>query len=150
MGGQFKKEELMSPKTLRTIIAIFLFLHAIGHVQGIIASIGVIKFESWNVRSWLFDGLLSEKGSRMLAMVLFMVCVLGFLATAFAFLGIGIPHDSWRTLAAIFMIPSVLSLIAYWNAFAMFFNKVGAIGVNGWILIGLLIMSWPSETELGF
>ena len=140
----------MSPKALRTIIAIFLFVHAIGHIQGVIASLGVVKSETWNVRSWLFDGLLGEKGSRILALILFSVCVLGFLATAFSFLGIGLPHDLWRTLAVIFAIPSVLGLIAYWNAFAMFFNKIGAIGVNAWILIGLLILHWPSEAELGF
>jgi hypothetical protein len=140
----------MSPKTLRTIIAIFLFVHAIGHIQGIVASLGVIKSETWNVRSWLFDGLLGEKGSRILAMILFVVCVLGFLATAFSFLGVGLPHELWRTLAIIFAVPSVLGLVAYWNAFAQLFNKVGAIGVNGWILIGLLLLKWPSETEVGF
>lgn len=32
----------------------------------------------------------------------------------------------------------------------MFFDKVGAIGVNAWILIGLRIMNRPSETDLGF
>ena len=139
----------MSPKTLRTIIAVFLFVHAIGHIQGIIASLGVIKSETWHVRSWLFDGLLGEKGSRILALILYIVIILGFLATAFAFLGIGIPHESWRTLAIIFAIPSTLSLIFYWNAFSQLFNKIGAIGVNGWILIGLLIMNWPTEADLG-
>lgn len=140
----------MSPKTLRTILAIFLFVHAIGHIQGIVASLGVIKSETWNIRSWLFDGLLGEKASRTLALILFMIIVLGFLATAFSLLGIGIPHDAWRTLAVIFAVPSIITLVAYWHAFAMFFNKIGAIGVNGWILIGLLIMHWPSEAELGF
>ena len=140
----------MSPKTLRTIIAIFLFVHAIGHVQGIIASLGLIKLENWNIRSWLFDGILGEKGSRTLAIILFSLCALGFLATALSFIGIGLPHESWRTLAIIFAVPSVLTLIAYWNAFAMFFNKVGAIGVNAWILIGVLLLKWPSEAEIGF
>ena len=140
----------MSPKTLRIIIAIFLFVHAIGHIQGIIASLGVIKLENWSVRSWLFDGMLGEKGSRTLAIILFTVCVLGFLATAFSFIGIGIPHESWRTLAIVFAVPSALALVAYWNAFAMFFNKVGAIGVNAWILVGLLLLKWPTEAEIGF
>lgn len=140
----------MSPKTLRTIITIFLFVHAIGHVQGVVAALGVVKMDNWSVRSWLFDSLLGEKGSRILAIVLFAICVLGFLATAFSFLGIGLPHDLWRTLAVIFAIPSAITLIAYWNAFAMFFNKVGAIGVNAWILIGLLLLNWPSEADLGF
>ena len=140
----------MSPKTLRTIIAIFLFVHAIGHIQGIVASLGMIKSDTWNVRSWLFDSLLGEKGSRTLAIILFAICVLGFLTTAFSFLGIGLPHEHWRTLAIIFAVPSLLGLIAYWNAFAQLFNKVGAITVNGWILIGLLFLKWPSEAEIGF
>ena len=140
----------MSPKTLRIIIAIFLFVHAIGHIQGIVASLGLIKLENWNIRSWLFDGILGEKGSRALAIILFGLCTLGFLATAFSFIGIGLPHESWRTLAIIFSIPSVLTLVAYWNAFAMFFNKIGAIGVNAWILIGVLLLKWPSEAEIGF
>jgi len=140
----------MTPKTLRTIFAVFLFIHAIGHGQGVVASLGLLNSETWNVRSWLFDSLIGEKASRTLAMILFIICVLGFLATAFSFLGIGITHDVWRTLAVISAIPSVISLIAYWNAFAMFFNKVGAIGVNGWILIGVLLLKWPSEAEIGF
>ena len=140
----------MTPKILRTIIAIILFIHSIGHIQGIIASLGVIKSDTWNVRSWILDGRLDEKVSRTLAMILFSICVLGFLATAFSFLGIGLPHDLWRTLAVIFAVVSVVSLATYWNAFAMSFNKVGAIAVNSWILIGLLILNWPSEADLGF
>jgi hypothetical protein len=140
----------MSPQTLRTIIPIFLFIHAIGHIQGVIASLGMIKSDTWHARSWLFDGLLGEKGSRTLATILFSVIVLGFLATAFAFMGIGIPHDAWRTLAIAFASLSALGLAAYWDVFAMFFNKAGAIGVNGWILIGVLLLNWPSEAELGF
>ena len=140
----------MSPKTLRTIIAIFLFVHAIGHAQGVVAALGVIKSDTWHIRSWLFDGLLGEKASRIIAIILFAACVLGFLATAFSFLGIGLPHENWRTLAVIFAIPSVVGLVTYWNAFAQLFNKIGAIGVNGWILIGLLLLKWPSEVEIGF
>ena len=139
----------MSPKTMRIVVAIFLFVHGIGHIQGLIASLGVIESDTWNVKSWLFDGLLGEKTSRILAAVLFVICVLGFLATAFSFIGVGLPHSMWRTLAIIFAVPSVLSLVAYWNAFSAFFNKVGAIGVNGWILIGLLLLNWPTEADLG-
>jgi len=140
----------MTPKALRTILAVFLFIHAIGHGQGIVASLGVLNSETWNARSWLFDSLIGEKASRILATILFTICVLGFLATAFSFLGIGIPHEAWRTIAIVFAIPSVISLIAYWNAFAMFFNKIGAIGVNTWILIILSLFKWPSEAEIGF
>jgi hypothetical protein len=140
----------MSPKLVRTIIAVLLFIHAIGHIQGIIASLGVIKLGNWNARSWLFDGMLGENGSRTLAIILFAICALGFLIVAFSFIGIGFPHESWRTLAIIFAVPSVLCLVAYWNAFAMFFNKVGAIGMDAWILIGLFLLKWPSEAQIGY
>jgi len=140
----------MSPKTLRTIIAIFLFVHAIGHVQGIMASFGAVDSKSWHANSWLFDKLLGEKGSHILATILFSVCVVGFLATGFSFLGVGIPHEFWRPLATTFAATSIAGSVFYWNALAALFNKVGSIGVNGWILVGLLIMNWPSETELGF
>lgn len=140
----------MTPKTLRTIISIFLFVHAIGHAQGIVAALGIFKVKNWHIKSWLFDPLLGEKGSQIFAIILFSICVLGFLATAFSFIGVGIPHSAWRTLAIIFMVPSIISLIAYWHAFAMFFNKAGCIGVNGFILFGLLLMNWPTEANLGY
>ena len=139
----------MTPKTLRTVISVFLFVHAIGHAQGIVAALGIFKVKNWNINSWLFDPLLGEKVSQIIAIVLFSTIVLGFLATAFSFIGVGIPHTAWRTLAVIFMVPSVFSLIAYWNAFAMFFNKAGCIGVNTFILVGVLILNWPTEADLG-
>jgi hypothetical protein len=140
----------MSPQTLHTLIAAFLFIHAIGHAQGIVVSLGVVRSDTWHVRSWLFDRWLGEPGSRTLATVLFATCALGFLATALSFVGVGIPHESWRTLAVPFAVLSALGLVFYWNAFAMFFNKVGAVGVNVWVLIGLWLLKWPSEAEIGF
>jgi hypothetical protein len=140
----------MSSTTLRIVIAIVLFVHAVGHGQGVLAALGVFSSENWNARSWLFDNLLGEKGSRAVALVLWAASFLGFLAAGFAFLGIGIPHDMWRTLALIFVIPSVLGLVFYWHSLAQFFNKVGAIGVNAAIVIGLLILHWPTEADIGF
>ena len=140
----------MNAATLRTIFAIFLFVHAIGHIQGVFAALGFFNSETWNSRSWLFDNLIGEKASHLLSLILWSVCVLGFLATGFAFLGIGIPHELWRTLAIVFAIPSFLGLIFYWNALSQLFNKIGAIGVNAIILVGLLFLNWPSETAIGF
>jgi hypothetical protein len=141
----------MNSSTLRTIIAVVLFIHAIGHVQGVLVSLGIFGSENWNAQSWLLDGILGEKGSRMLALVLWVVTVLGFLATAFAFLGIGVPHGWWRTLAITFAVISTIALIFYWNSFASLFpNKIGSLAVNLAILAGLLLMNWPAESDLGF
>jgi len=140
----------MTPTTLRTLFAIVLFVHAIGHMQGVLSSLGLFNSDKWHPRSWLFDKLLGEKTSRILALLLWALSVLGFLAAGFAFLGIGIPHGSWRTLAILSAVPSTLGLIFYWNSMAMIFNKLGAIGVNALILIGIVLLNWPSETDLGF
>jgi hypothetical protein len=141
----------MSSSTLRSIIAIVLFVHAIGHIQGVLVSLGVFGSENWNARSWILDGILGEKGSRVLALVLWVATVLGFLATAFGFLGIGVPHEWWRSLAIIFAVISTLGLIFFWNSFASLFpNKIGSLAVNIAILVGLAIMKWPSESDLGF
>lgn len=51
----------MKPTTLRTVIAIFLFVHAIGQMQGIIAALGLFQNEKWNADSWLFNNLLGQK-----------------------------------------------------------------------------------------
>lgn len=140
----------MNSSTLRTIIAIVLFIHAIGHVQGVLVSLGIFGSEKWNAQSWLFDGILGEKGSRMLAFVLWGITVLGFFVTAFAFLGIGIPHDWWRTLAIIFAVISTVTMIFYWNSFASLFpNKIGSLAVNLAILVGLVFLNWPMESDLG-
>ena len=140
----------MSAGTLRTLIAIFLFVHAIGHAQGVIAATGLLNSKSWNARSWFFDNLLGQRASGTLALVLFAMCVLGFLATAFSFLGLGVPHAWWRSLAVIFAVPSLVGLVFYWTGFAQPFNKAGALLVNGWILAGVLALGWPVEAEIGF
>jgi hypothetical protein len=140
----------MSSTTFRNIVALFLFIHAIGHFQGVLVSVGVFSTETWHARSWLLDGLIGAKASQMLAVALWVISFVGFLGTALAFLGIGLPHEWWRTMAVIFAVPSLLGVILYWNSFAMFFNKVGALGINAAILIGLLILDWPQEAQLGF
>jgi hypothetical protein len=140
----------LTPEILRTIFSLLLFVHGIGHIQGVLSSLGLFNNDSWHPRSWLFDKLLGEKISRVVAVMLWGLAVLGSLAAAFAFLGIGLPHEIWRTLAVIASIPSSLGLIFYWNSLAMIFNKLGAIAINLWILIGLLLLNWPSESDFGF
>jgi hypothetical protein len=140
----------MDSSTIRIVITVVLFIHAIGHIQGVLAALGLFRTEIWHPRSWLIDKLVGEKASRAIALAIWLLCVLGFLATAFAFLGIGIPFALWRPMAIIFSIISILGLVFYWNSFAAIINKVGALGVNGAILVGLLFLHWPKDGDLGF
>jgi hypothetical protein len=140
----------MDSSTTQIVVTVVLFIHAIGHIQGVLVALGLITTEIWHPRSWLFDKLVGEKVSRAISLVVWLTCVVGFLATAFAFIGIGIPYALWRPMAILFSILSILGLVFYWNSFAAIFNKVGALAVNGAILVGLLLLNWPTGGDLGF
>ena len=141
----------MNSSTLKTIITIVLFIHAIGHVQGVLVALGMFSTETWNAKSWLLDGVIGEKASRFVALILWLAVTIGFLAVAFAFLGIGLPYGIWRQLAVPLAVIATVGLILYWNSFASLLpNKIGALAVNIGIIVGLVFLKWPSEADLGF
>jgi protein-S-isoprenylcysteine O-methyltransferase Ste14 len=83
--------------------------------------------------------------------VLFGAALIGFVAATLALLGWLVPHDWWRTLAIVFAVVSMVTVVLYWNAFVAFFpNKVGALGVDIAILVCLLWLNWPSEVDIGY
>jgi hypothetical protein len=139
----------MSSSTFRTVVAIVIFVHAIGHIQGLVPAFGLFSTDSWHVQSWLLTDRIGESATRIVAIAIFAICFLGFLGSGLAFLNILLPHAWWRPLAIVFAVPSLLGVILFWNGFAMFFNKIGAIAVDGVILIGMLALKWPSEAQLG-
>jgi len=140
----------MSSTALRYLIAAAIAFHGIGHMQGVVVGLGLAKTERWTGRSWLLTGLLGENVTRVLGISLWLVCFAAFILVALALLGWGVPHVWWRPLAIPFAVVSLVTLFLYWNSLAMFFNKAGALGMNLAILIGLLLMNWPSETQIGY
>jgi hypothetical protein len=141
----------MSATTLRIIIAFVLFIHGIGHFMGIMPILGLSTSETWNARSWLFTGLLGNTITRVIGFILFAAASLGFVGAALGLMDWLIPHDWWRTLAIVSSVISLAAIVLFWNAFVTFFpNKVGAIAVDVATLIGLLIVNWPTEAQLGY
>ena len=137
----------MSDDTLRTVIRLVLLVHAIGHIQGVVVSLGLFSTDSWHPRSWLLTGPLGEDASRILGLVVWVVLTIGFLLVAAGTLGWTPMQGSWRGVAVVLAIISLVAVVLYWNAFALIFNKVGAIVVDVVIIVGLLFADWPS-TEL--
>ena len=89
--------------------------------------------------------------SRILSIILFLVALVGFVASALALLGWVVPHDWWRTLAVVSAVISIVTIVLFWNAFVAFFpNKVGALGVDIAVLVCLLVLNWPTEAMLGY
>jgi hypothetical protein len=93
----------------------------------------------------LFTNLLGDKGSRAIGFIIWLLALLGFIGAGLALLGLLIPQAWWQPLAVISAIISLVGLIFFWNAFAMFFNKLGAVGVNVAVLISLLFLRWPPD-----
>ena len=141
----------MSGVTLRALVAVVLFIHGIGHVMGVIPALGLSTVEGWNSRSWLLTPILGETISRILSIILFLIALVGFVASALALLGWVVPHDWWRTLAVVSAVISIVTIVLFWNAFVAFFpNKVGALGVDIAVLVCLLVLNWPTEAMLGY
>jgi hypothetical protein len=139
----------MNGSILTIIIAVVLAGHTIGHIQGVLAASSRLGTERWNLRSWLLDGVLGEANSRRVALVLWSLIMVGFLATTLAFLGWGLPHAWWGSLGIVFAVLSTLTLVFYWNSFVLFFpSKMGALAVNLAILVGQGLLSWPSVSDL--
>jgi hypothetical protein len=141
----------MSGVTLRALVAVVLFIHGIAHVMGLFPAFGLATVEGWNSRSWLLTPILGETISRILSIILFLLALIGFIASSLALLGWLVPHDWWRTLVIVSAVISIVTIILYWNAFVAFFpNKVGALGVDIAVLVCLLVVNWPTEAMLGY
>jgi hypothetical protein len=140
----------MTGSTLRILIAVILLAHGVGHWMGAATALGFISTDSWNARSWLFTRLFGDSAARGIGLVLWLAALIGFIAAGFALLNWLVPHPWWRTLAVVSAVISMIGIILYWNSFAAIFNKVGAVAVNIAVLVGLLWLNWPSETDMGF
>ncbi len=141
----------MSVTTLGIIIALVLFLHGIGHAMGLIPILGLGGTETWNAQSWLLTGLIGDTFSRIIGFALFGAALAGFVGAALGLMDWLVPHDWWQTLALVSAVISLVAIVLFWNAFVMLFpNKIGAIAVDVAVLIGLLVVNWPTEAQLGY
>jgi hypothetical protein len=141
----------MSPSTLRTIISLVLLVHGIGHIMAFFPALNISSTETWHHRSWLLTSFVGDTASRVISIILFGAAFIGFIAAGLGLIDWLVPHDSWRTLAIVSAVISLVALGLFWNSFASFFpNKIGAIVVNVAVLLGLLISNWPTEADLGF
>ncbi|MFN2175261.1 MAG: hypothetical protein ACK2U3_04865 [Anaerolineales bacterium] len=141
----------MSPTTLRIVIFLVLLAHGIGHSMAFFPAWGISSTENWHHRSWLLTPLIGDKASRVINTILFLAAFLGFIGSAIGLMGWLVPHDLWRPLAVPSAVISLAALFLFWNSFVAFFpNKIGAIAVNLAVLVCLLYLNWPTETDIGY
>jgi len=134
----------MTTKTIRILVFLTLLVHGIGHIQGVVSSLGVkFKDSSSNV-SWLLKGL-GANTNHMICLALYLGAAVLGIATALCFKEWLFSACNWQTLALITALISTSSLVIFPNALAMFFNKAGAIAVNLIIYYSILFNGqWPS------
>ena len=133
----------MTTKTIKLTVFIVLLVHGIGHFQGVAAALGV-KINNTNpAQSWLLKGLGSHANKIICLIMFFLTGVLG-IVTALSFKGI-LLANIWQILAVATAILSTICFLLFPNGFAMFFNKIGAIGVNLIIYYSIVFsQNWPA------
>jgi hypothetical protein len=134
----------MSPKTLQFLIPAVLIFHGIGHFVGVIPAAGWFSNQNWHARSWLLTNAVGDIPTRVISIVLWVLLGIGFILVGAGAWGWPAMQPSWRSLAVPLAVVSLLAVIVFWNAFPAIHNKLGALGVNIAVLVGLLYANWPS------
>ena len=134
----------MSTTAVKLVVFLALFVHGIGHLQGVVSSSGVKFRTSTSNVSWLLKGL-GEKLNKVICMVLYLAASLFGIFAALSFRGVLGPESKWTSLAIACAIFSSLGLVLFPKALTLFFNKAGAIAVNLFIFYSILFNgNWPS------
>jgi len=141
----------MSPQLIKIIIAGVLLLHGLGHGGAIGALIAIdrgVPSGKWlAARSWLFPKL-TPQAAKIIAIIFWVLSLLGFVASALSFWGILVPGDLWRPLALIFAFISFVGIVLFWGTWPMF-NTLAAQVVNLAVIITQLWLYWPAKEMFG-
>ena len=135
----------MSASSVKLIAFLVLLVHGIGHLQGVVSSSGIKFRTSTSNTSWLLKGL-GTRWNRIICMGLYGGASLFGMLGALGLRGVLGPAFPWPVFALLAAIFSVLGLVLFPKALAVFFNKAGAIVVNLIIFYSILFNgSWPSS-----
>lgn len=141
----------MAPDTIKIFIAVVLLLHGLGHGGAIGALIAIdrgVPSGKWQAaRSWLFRKI-APQTAKIIAILFWVVSLLGFVAAALLFWGILVPGDLWRPLALIFAFISFVGIVLFWRTWPMF-NTLAAQAVNLAVIITQLWLHWPAKEMFG-
>jgi hypothetical protein len=128
---------------LRTLIILVLAAHGVGHSIGVA---GGWANSAWggSGASWLLTPVLG-RSTGFVEGVLFVVPMVGFVVAAGLLLG---NLELWRPIALASAAISLLAIAAFPHQLPLG-SVIGAAFVNAAILIGLLLLHWPSAEVVG-
>jgi len=149
----------MDGATLRWVIIAVLAFHAIGQLMGAMPALGLLGAgaedgpawrRNWHACSWLLGRVLSARVSRAICAALWLAAFAGFTGTVVSLLGWLDPSEGWRALATGAAAASLLALLLFWNSLILLVpHKVGNLLVNVAVLVGVVLLNWPGDANLG-
>ena len=134
----------MPTSTLRLLIAIVLIIHGIGHAWGIMSAFGVTLTKLHSAYSWVLTKPLGSATTSIIAFLIFLLALIGFVAGGLSLMSWLIPHSAWQQLVIWSSIVSIVGLMLFQHAFPFVFpNVVGAIIIDIAALVCLICFKWP-------
>ena len=129
---------------LRTILALAIAAHGIGHIVFLIPLLGFTSDSNWgqSTQSWLFT---HETLARVIGTVIWVAATVAFCAAAY---GLFSQMPWWRTAAVAASIASLVGLALFWvNPISS--SAYFALGFDVVALASLLIAHWPTVEAVG-
>jgi hypothetical protein len=139
----------MSDQVLRLVVGGVLLLHGIAHGGALgalwwVGSGRAANAGGWTAaRSWAVPSLASDTATTV-AVVFWLVSMIGFVLTALAFWGIVLPVDWWRPLGVASALVSTAGIVLFFGTWPMF-NTLAALAVNIAVLVAVMT-NWPPES----
>lgn len=134
----------MSGGTWRTILALMVMAHGVGHVLLLAPCLGIAQWGQ-SVHSWVLNDTLGDTLTRLIGSFLWLAVVAGFAAAGVGLIG---QRTWWRTLAVVSAGVSLFALALFANGIdAQPLLSAGLMDVA--VLVALLWMRWPSIELLG-
>lgn len=143
----------ISPDNARFLISAVLVVHGLGHGGALGALIWMRAFPDtptggWlAARSWLLPALRSSDATNI-AMVFWIVAMIGFLWAAASFLGFAGTGSLWRSLATASAIVSLSGMLVFFGTWPLA-NWLASLAVNLGIVVTQLVTRWPPLEMFG-
>jgi hypothetical protein len=144
---------IMSTQTIRLLIAGALLLHGLGHGGAVGALIYIAKSPhssagDWKAaHSWLFPSL-NPSTAMTIAIIFWILSMIGFVAAAMSFWGILVPGELWRQLALVSAVISAVGILLFLGNWPTF-NTLAAQAMNLAVLVTQLWTHWPPQEMFG-
>ena len=142
----------MSDQALRLVIGGVLLVHGIAH-GGALGALWWLNTRptldagGWtSARTWAAPSLGTETAT-MVAVVFWVLSLVGFVLAALAFWGIVLPVGWWRPLAVASALVSTAGIVLFFGTWPMF-NTLAALAVNVAVLVAVAT-NWPPESVFG-